>query len=77
VRTASPFRREWPNRVRTLFTSVGNEADRVGPTEPVGFTYADSHALRALYEAPCGSGCWLSGYFPNTVELIPHQSKAI
>jgi hypothetical protein len=21
-----------PNRVRTLFTSVGNEADRVGPT---------------------------------------------
>jgi hypothetical protein len=32
------------NRVRTLFTSVGNEADRVGATQPVGFTYVDSHA---------------------------------
>jgi hypothetical protein len=31
--------------------------------------------LRALYEAPCGSGCWSNGYFPNKVEFIPHQSQ--
>jgi hypothetical protein len=31
--------------------------------------------LRALYEVPCGSGHWSSGYFPKKVELIPHQSK--
>ena len=31
--------------------------------------------MRALYEAPRGSGCWSSGCFPNTVEFIPHQSK--
>jgi hypothetical protein len=24
---------------------------------------------------PCGPGRWSSGYFPNTVEFIPHQSK--
>jgi hypothetical protein len=63
------------NHVRTSFTSVGNKADRVGPPEPVGFTHADSHASRALYYVPCGSGGWSSGYFPNTVEFIPHQSK--
>ena len=40
-----------------------------------GLTDADSHALRALSEALCGSGCGLSGYFPNTVEFIPHQSQ--
>jgi hypothetical protein len=71
-------RRQYPggtNRVRTLFTSVGNEADRVGATQPVGFTYVDSRALRALHEAPCGSGGWSSRYFPNTVELIPHRGK--
>jgi hypothetical protein len=64
-----------PNRVRALFTSVGNEADRVGPMSPIGLTHIDSHALRVLDEVPCGSGCWSSGYFPNTVECIPHQSK--
>jgi hypothetical protein len=42
---------------------------------PVGFTHVASHVLRALYEVPCGSVCWSSGYFPNKVELIPHQSK--
>jgi transposase-like protein len=63
------------NRVTTLFTSVGNEADRVGATQPIGFTYVDSRALRALDEPPCGSGCWSSRYFPNTVELIPHRGK--
>ena len=31
--------------------------------------------MRALYEVPCGSGCWSSAYFPNKVEFIPHQSK--
>jgi hypothetical protein len=30
--------------------------------------------MTAFY-ALCGSGCGLSGYFPNKVELIPHQSK--
>jgi hypothetical protein len=64
------------NHVRTSFTSVGNKADRVGPPEPVGFTHADSHASRALYYVPCGSGGWSSGYFPNKDELIPHQSKS-
>jgi hypothetical protein len=24
---------------------------------------------------PCGSGCWSSGYFPNKIEFIPHQSN--
>jgi hypothetical protein len=33
------------NRVRTLFTSVGNEADRIGPTEPIGFTHLGSDIL--------------------------------
>src|SRR5262247_2850247 len=70
---ARPVRRS--NRVRTLFTSVRNEADRVGATQPVGFTYVDSHALRTLYEAPCGSGGWSSRYFPNTVGFIPHRGK--
>jgi hypothetical protein len=42
---------------------------------PIGLTHVDSHALRALDEVPCGSGCWSSGYFPNTVEFIPHQRK--
>jgi hypothetical protein len=68
-------RPNYPNRVRTLFTSVGNEADRVGATQPIGFPYVDSHASRALDEEPCGSGCWSSEYFPNKVEFIPHQSK--
>lgn len=63
------------NRARTLFTSVGNEADRVGATQPIGFTYVDARAFRALDEAPCGSGCWSSKYFPNTVEFIPHRGK--
>lgn len=40
-----------------------------------GLTDADSHALRALSEALCGSGCWSNGYFPHTVECIPHQSQ--
>src|SRR5262245_14880692 len=70
---ARPVRRS--NRVRTLFTSVRNEADRVGATQPVGFTSVDSHVLRALDEAPCGSGYWSSAYFPYTVECIPHQSQ--
>jgi hypothetical protein len=48
------------NRVRTLFTSVGNEADRVGPTSPIGFTYIGSLALRASSYAPCSYGCWSS-----------------
>jgi hypothetical protein len=67
--------RDCPNHVRALFTSVGNEADRIGPTQSVGFTHIDSHVLRALHEAPCGSGRWSSGCFPNKVEFIPHQSK--
>src|SRR5262245_37436440 len=29
----------------------------------------------ALNYEPCSSGCGLSGYFPNKVELIPHQSN--
>jgi hypothetical protein len=35
------------NRVRTLFTSVRNEADRVGPTSLIGLTQVGSLALRA------------------------------
>jgi hypothetical protein len=61
--------------IRTLFTSVRNEADRVGPPSHIGFTHVNSHALRALYEVLCGSGCWSSECFPNTVESIPHQNK--
>src|SRR5262245_49142696 len=56
-------------------TSVGHEADRVGATQPIGFTYVDSRAFRALDEAPHGSGGWSSEYFPNTVEFIPHRGK--
>ena len=48
----SPLHRT-SNRVTTLLTSVGNEANRVGPPSPVGFTYAGSQALRALDEALC------------------------
>jgi hypothetical protein len=65
----------YANRVRTLFTSVGNEADRVRATQPVGFAYVDAHAFRALDEVPCGSGGRISRYFPNTVEFIPHRGK--
>jgi hypothetical protein len=64
-----------PNRVRTLFTSVGNEADRVGLTQPIGLTHVGSLALKTHFYALCGSGCRSSGYFPNTVEFIPHQGK--
>jgi hypothetical protein len=46
------------NRVRTLFTSVRNEADRVGPTSPIGFTHVGSLALRAHSCVPYGSGGW-------------------
>jgi hypothetical protein len=63
------------NRVRTLFTSVGNEADRVGPMYPLGFAHLGYHAFMAVSYAPYGSGCWLSGCFPNTVGFIPHGSK--
>src|SRR5688572_10879547 len=63
------------NRVRTLFTSVGKEADRIGATQPIVFTYVDSRALRALYEAPCGSGGWSSRYFADTVGFSAHRGK--
>jgi hypothetical protein len=56
------------------FTSVRNEADRVGPMYPIGFTHVGSRALRAHFYARCGSGGWSSGSFLNTVECIPHQS---
>jgi hypothetical protein len=62
-------------RVTTSFTSVRNEADRVGPTSPIGLTHIGSLALRAHSYARCGSGGWSSGCFLNKVEFIPHQSK--
>ena len=58
------------NRVSTLFTLARNEADRIRPTQPIGFTYLASHALRALYEAPCGPECWSISCILGKVRLV-------
>jgi hypothetical protein len=67
-----PITHSVPNRVNTLFTLARNEADRVRPTQPIGFTSLDSHALRALYEAPCGPGCWSISCILGKVGFIAH-----
>jgi hypothetical protein len=57
--TEAFYRRAVTNRVRTLYTSVRNEADRVGPTSPIGFTHSGSLALRTSSDAPWGHACGL------------------
>jgi hypothetical protein len=59
----------------TWCPAVQKEADRVGPTSPVGLPSAHPLALRALSQAPCGSGAGQAHVAPTRSRACPPQRQ--